>query len=730
MVCDHVSQCQNKRDELICNYRKCDSLTEFTCTSGQCVPLDAQCDLFADCVDKSDEEKCIKCRNGLCHDGRCLPKHWFADGEVDCNACTSRGDVKAEIASVPDDNIAQCVFTCNRTQCTYVSMLGDGDRYDGLLGCRDLVHLQNCDNFVCPEGYIKCPRSVCLHPDNVCDGHPHCPLGDDEISCAVTCRSGFQCLGAVVVVKNYDLSIPLNDLNFIDHRTRYMDLTGVNISSVFPEFPKGHFYNLMEMYLSHCGITHVDAVTYSQNDLWSVIYADLSYNEITSIGVTSIFRYMVSLKSLNLSRNTGLSYLHPDTFNTYGMVSQLTSLDLSHTSVTAIHYTLLVPLLSLQDLSLRGTKISDMRQDMFPEDYVLQVLDLRELNVQQIYANTFKFMTVKSHFYTDTFKLCCPQLHNDKTPMYVCDAPQDPFSSCSDLMGEPILRVLLWLFGCLAVIGNIVVIMYRLTYDRNILKMAYGHFVMHLSISDMFMGIYLLIVAVADSYYRGTYVWGEMEWRNSIACRTAGFLSTLSSEVSTFFIFLITIDRFLVIKFPFGQLKMSGPVIITCCALAWVIGLTIAITPLLPPFKHWTTYCSNGMCLGLPLMNRRLPGWEFSTTVFIFLNLFLFIIIAVGQLIIYRTMANMRMGHGALTNTSYRRVQDFEVAKHLSLIAISNFCCWFPIGVMGLLALNGHQLGMEAYAWSAVLIMPLNSAINPLIYTIPALMQRWSELMF
>ncbi|KAH9518628.1 hypothetical protein Btru_005814 [Bulinus truncatus] len=778
-VCDFVAQCQNKKDELICNYRKCDSTSEFTCNSGQCVALEAQCDLFADCVDKSDEEKCIKCRNGLCHDGRCLPKHWFADGEVDCNACTSRGDVKAEMASVSDDKISECVFTCNRTQCTYSSMLGNGvvdctgpegpldetlgklestkcyaqrdnatyiynnwaprciyikDRYEGLLGCRSLVHLQNCDNFVCPEGYIKCIKSycipyhyvrngvydcllgedetaplncagnfqcsssdICLHPENVCDGHPHCPLGDDELNCGITCRPGFQCIGGTVIVKGYDASIPLTDISFIDPRTRYLDISGINISSVFPEFPKGYLYNVLEMYMSNCGITHLDAVTYSQNDL---------------------------------CHNYALNYLHPETFNTYGTVSQLVELDLSYTGISSIHNTLLSPLLNLQELNLRATQITEMTSDMFPEDYTLQVLDLRQLEVKRLYAHIFTSMTIKAHLYTDTFKLCCPQLHSDKTPSYVCDAPVDPFSSCSDLMGESILRVLLWVFGLLAVFGNIVVIVYRMTYERNIFKMAYGHFVMHLSISDMFMGFYLLIIAGADTYYRGSYVWNEMEWRDSYICKLAGFLSTMSSEVSTFYIFLITVDRFLIIRFPFGQIKMSGRLITFFCALAWCLGFSLALMPLLPPFQDWTTYRSNGMCLGLPLISRRQPGWQFSTTVFIFLNLFLFILIAIGQIIIYKTMANMRMGHSSVTNTNYRRLQDFEVAKHLSLIAISNFCCWFPIGVMGLMALDGYNLGIETYAWSAVLVMPLNSALNPFIYTIPALMQRWSEFLF
>ena len=62
--------------------------------------------------------------------------------------------------------------------------------------------------------------------------------------------------------------------------------------------------------------------------------------------------------------------------------------------------------------------------------------------------------------------------------------------------------------------------------------------------------------------------------------------------------------------------------------------------------------------------------------------------------------------------------RDMVVARQLSLIVVTDFLCWFPICVMGLMVQNDVTIPSSAYAWSAVVILPLNSPINPLLYTL------------
>ena len=130
-------------------------------------------------------------------------------------------------------------------------------------------------------------------------------------------------------------------------------------------------------------------------------------------------------------------------------------------------------------------------------------------------------------------------------------------SSCEYLIENTTLRFMLWTMAVAATVGNFAVLLYRLVYDRNCLYKSYGIFPFNLAVSDMLMGIYLFIIADADRRFRGEYVLFDEKWRHGPVCQVAGFLSTLSSETSAIFILLITVDRFLVIKFPFGQYRIS-----------------------------------------------------------------------------------------------------------------------------------------------------------------------------
>ena len=82
-------------------------------------------------------------------------------------------------------------------------------------------------------------------------------------------------------------------------------------------------------------------------------------------------------------------------------------------------------------------------------------------------------------------------------------------------------------------------------------------FVSNLCLADFLMGIYLTIIGTADSLYTGQYVLEDEAWRSSVVCKAAGFLSLLSSEVGAFIICVITLDRFLVLRFPFSQVPFS-----------------------------------------------------------------------------------------------------------------------------------------------------------------------------
>ena len=79
----------------------------------------------------------------------------------------------------------------------------------------------------------------------------------------------------------------------------------------------------------------------------------------------------------------------------------------------------------------------------------------------------------------------------------------------------------------------------------------------NLAVSDLLMGVYMLVIASADIYFGKYFSMQSEMWRTSATCRITGAISIISSEASVFFVTLISIDRFICIRFPFSKHKLN-----------------------------------------------------------------------------------------------------------------------------------------------------------------------------
>ena len=68
---------------------------------------------------------------------------------------------------------------------------------------------------------------------------------------------------------------------------------------------------------------------------------------------------------------------------------------------------------------------------------------------------------------------------------------------------------------------------------------------------------------------------------------------------------------------------------------------------------------------------------------------------------------------------STRMNQNSSLAKRMMFIILTDFFCWFPVIVISILALTGNlnDPTKTIYVWIAVFVLPINSTINPILYT-------------
>ncbi len=58
-----------------------------------------------------------------------------------------------------------------------------------------------------------------------------------------------------------------------------------------------------------------------------------------------------------------------------------------------------------------------------------------------------------------------------------------------------------------------------------------------------------------------------------------------------------------------------------------------------------------------------------------------------------------------------------NLSFHILLITFTNILCWIPTLVLGILSLMRIEIPATVITFVAVIIMPLNSAVNPVIFT-------------
>ena len=287
----------------------------------------------------------------------------------------------------------------------------------------------------------------------------------------------------------------------------------------------------------------------------------------------------------------------------------------------------------LQKLSLRGSGIRTAQKDGFHPLKDLTTVDLRGCPMTYFPSNLFQGLSKLSSVLADNYKLCCSLVLPTGFTQDNFQAPVNELSSCQALLRSAVYRICLAVLALLTLVGNLTSIMIRVlvrTNSRaNSSKSAYSLFVTHLSLSDGLMGVYLSVIGVADRVYLGSYLWEDEAWRHSVTCTLAGVVAWLSVEVSALIIVLITLDRFLVLNFPFSRLRFHRRSAVLACAGVWGVGVVLATVPLLVP--RWEFYQQTGICIPLPISRVGFAGQRYSFGVMVVMNFVLFLLIAVGQ---------------------------------------------------------------------------------------------------
>ncbi|XP_036280699.1 relaxin receptor 1 [Pipistrellus kuhlii] len=393
------------------------------------------------------------------------------------------------------------------------------------------------------------------------------------------------------------------------------------------------------------------------------------------------FAPLQKLDELDL-RNNKIEHLSPYVFKD---LKELSKLNLSYNPIKKIHANQFDSLVKLKSLSLEGIEISNIQQRMFRP----------LMNLSHIYFKKFQYCGYAPHVRS-------------------CKPNTDGISSLENLLASIIQRVFVWVVSTVTFLGNIFVICMR-PYIRSENK-PHAMSIISLCCADCLMGIYLFVIGAFDLKFRGEYNKHAQMWIESFHCQLTGSLAILSTEVSVLLLTFLTVEKYICIVYPFQFLRPRKCRTITMLILIWIIGVIVAFVPLSNKefFKNY--YGNNGVCFPLHSEDTESIGAQiYSVTIFLGVNLVAFIIVVFS----YGSMF-YSVHQSALTASEIRNQvkKEMTLAKRFFFIVFTDALCWIPIFVLKFLSLLQIEIPGTINSWVVIFILPINSALNPILYTL------------
>ncbi|XP_071956207.1 G-protein coupled receptor GRL101-like [Antedon mediterranea] len=410
--------------------------------------------------------------------------------------------------------------------------------------------------------------------------------------------------------------------------------------------------------------------------------------------------------------------IHTLEANAFSGLESLTELRLNGHKISTLPANAFNGLTALTTLNLDNNAITTIDPEAF--SFVVSSLSILKLrgNKLKVYRDrTFQQFTNLKELYSEYSSLCCLVGAID-----VCE-PSDAFASCEDLLKNELLRVLMMIIGLSSVIGNVVVIVsrkFKKDNDINNVNKVQTTLITNLAVSDLLMAVYLIIIASVDIHYRGRYGKVSRVWRNSVLCSFAGAISTLSGQCSVFTLMLLSVDRAINIVNPFSTKRLNRTKCRIIISFGWLFWIVLSFLPVIANELNLSYFGDNyygkeSVCLALPLTRSRWPGWEYAVAIFVAFNGVGFFVIVLSYLTIFLSVKRS----GATVNRRQRRKEQLKMARKLGLIVFTDFCCWAPIIVMAIGSETGWMtIPDDIYVWAATFIIPINSSVNPYLYTI------------
>jgi len=241
---------------------------------------------------------------------------------------------------------------------------------------------------------------------------------------------------------------------------------------------------------------------------------------------------------------------------------------------------------------------------------------------------------------------------------------------------------------------------------------VHGLSIILLAAFDTFVGVYLAFIASVDVHYRDEFAGIKESWKTSLLCEMMGSFLFMSIVASSYTLFALSAVRYNSICFPFKpQLVKKSSFVVGIIA---ILILWFGIAFVLFQFMKVNNY----VCLLLDFStNTSHLSVENLAATYILLFLLLMNVIVLFAVFVLNYLTTRLVRRSREDAGRSESNQDKALALRTVLVSVSNFASWGVVVPFGIMSLAGYKISSGITAWIAVLGLPLNSLLNPILYT-------------
>ena len=346
------------------------------------------------------------------------------------------------------------------------------------------------------------------------------------------------------------------------------------------------------------------------------------------------------------------------------------------------------------------------------------------------------------------------------------------------IISQSYLEASSWIIGITATLTNSFIFAKQIRAAFNsatTIALFNAVFVCFIALGDFLVGLYLLLLSIANQIKKDSYCKKRFEWLTSSSCSFLGVISTLGSLLSLYSMTLLSVVR------AYNLTKLSVPrspttaeklrIFFTFFAMM-IVALLVSCIPLMPVFED---YFINGIYYGteIPLFTgspdmkkhehiieayyvtklRDKSSWERIRRLIagMFTNdqapiggidlgfygndgvcLFKYfvrdtdpqqgfsaVILITNSICFFTVLVSYGLVTAvarSLSSASNATRSNSKLQRKITIIIGTDFICWTPFAIVSLLNYLELIDATPYYALFSTIVLPINSMINPLIY--------------